>query len=173
MNCIWIGQRHSKRDPNVLIPPEVFTLRALLKEGKCSQGKLIREYHIHPEQTTRAVTSLRSRGLIYVGAQKDKLRLTDKGEEIARQLENYLPTENARTRASKHWHPEYTIPMANGQVGTKIINVGGGEAELFRHINGNPYHAQFQFKASMLIPPGEQWRVKPVKGTPFISIEDV
>jgi DNA-binding MarR family transcriptional regulator len=163
MDRIWIGYRHSKRDANVLIPPEVFILRALLKEGQCSQGKLIRKYHIYPEQTSRAVTSLRNRSLI----QKDEMKLTERGQQIAQQVANYLPIQK-----SKHGHPEWPIPTANGQVGTMIINVGGGEAEIVRHIEGNYYHIQFGFMASMLIPPREQWHARSVKGTPFIVIDD-
>jgi hypothetical protein len=99
--------------------------------------------------------------------QEDELRLTDKGEDITRQLGNYHPIGK-----SKHGYPEYMIPTANGQVGTRIINVGGGEAEIVRHIQGKYYPTHFPFKASSLIPPGEHLFARSVKGTPFIFIED-
>lgn len=163
MDRIWIRYRHSKRDANALIPPEVFILRALLKEGSCTQGKLIRKYGIFPEQASRAVTNLRKRKLI----REDEISLTEKGQQIVQQLKHYLPIQK-----SKHSYPKYFIPIPNGQVGTWILNVGGGEAEIVRHIQGNYYRTHFAFKASMSIPPGEQLFATSVRGTPFILFED-
>lgn len=164
MSHIWIKCRHSERDTDSLIPPEVCVLRALLKEEKCSQGKLIRQYRIRPQQISRAIPRLRERCLI----QKDELRLTRKGEELAHELANYLSISKNKTE----W-PEPIIPLANGQVGRRIINKGGGVAEIGRLVGGKLYHTHFPFMASMLVPPTDTLFARSVKGTPFLSIESV
>jgi DNA-binding MarR family transcriptional regulator len=164
MSHIWIKYRHSERDTDSLIPPEVCILRALLKEGACSQGKLIRQYRVRPQQVSRAVPELRKRGLI----QQDELRLTRKGEEVVHELANYWSISKKKTE----WL-EPIIPLANGQVGSRIINMGGGVAEIGRYIGGKFYHTHFPFMASMLVPPRDILFARSVKGTPFLSIESV
>ncbi len=164
MSHIWIKYRHSERDTDSLIPPEVCILRALLKEGKCSQGKLIRQYRIRPQQVSRAIPRLRKRRLI----QQDELGLTRKGEEFAHELANYFSISRKKTECVGP-----IIPLANGQVGSRIINVGGGVAEIGRFVGVKFYHTHFPFMASMLVPPGDTLFARSVKGTPFLWIESV
>lgn len=98
--------------------------------------------------------------------QQDELRLTKRGEEVVHELANY----RSFSKKKMEWL-EPIIPIANGQVGNRIINMGGGIAEIGRVIDGKFYYIHFPFKASAYIPPRESLFARSVKGTPFLFIE--
>jgi DNA-binding MarR family transcriptional regulator len=155
MGFIWIRSRHSNGDDDSLIVPEALVLQALSKEGQCSMYTLDRKYAIHPQQIVRAIRKLRKRGWIH----QSEVRLTEEGERIAEQLRKYLPIQ------SKNY--ERVQLSANGQVGTWMLNVGGGEAEFARVVDGKIYPIQMGFKGSITIPPRETLFARTEKGTPF------